>query len=86
MLYGTLALVAGALITWAFVSGYRSYRPPGSTPASTPKRTKCSVCGNPSIEVDEQYCSYACRDRLAKSMDDWDDQFEQHFPDRDDNK
>ena len=69
-------IAAVGLTTWAFISGYRSGDP-------SPKRTKCSVCGSASLVVDGQYCSTECRDRLAKSMDDWHDQFEQHFPDDD---
>ena len=72
------SLAAVGLTTWAFISGYRSA---GPGPSAT--RTKCSVCGAPELVVDDQYCSTACRDRLAKSMDDWSDQFDQHFPDDD---
>lgn len=78
MLYTILfCTVALGLATWAFVRGYQS----PDSPVSTPTRTKCSVCGTSCIDVDGQYCSYECRDRLAKNMDDWHDQFEDRFPD-----
>ena len=40
-------------------------------------RTHCSVCGTASVKVDDQYCSDECKEKLAKSMDDWHDRFEE---------
>lgn len=39
-------------------------------------RTHCSVCGAKSVTWKGQYCSHECEARLAKSMDDQHDRFE----------
>ena len=39
-------------------------------------RKRCSVCGAPSVVWEGQYCSHECEARLAKSMEDWHDRFE----------
>jgi len=67
-----------ALIVYAFVSGYRSNVESSPPPVNTPpRRTHCSVCGTPLVSQEGQYCSTECEAKLAKSMDDWHDRFEE---------
>ncbi len=72
MLIIIFGCVAVALIVYAFVHGYRSTDSSGGKG----KRTRCSVCGTASVVWNGQYCSPECESRLAKSMDDWHDRFE----------
>ncbi len=44
--------------------------------SAEPRYTHCSVCGAPCVSWEGQYCSSECEQRLAKSMDDWHDRFE----------
>ena len=64
---------AVVLAVSVFIYGYRSE----NRSRKTPKRTRCSVCGTTSVVWNNQFCSPQCEARLAKSMDDWHDRFEE---------
>ena len=46
-------------------------------PVASSTRTQCSWCGTASVVCEGQYCSEACKEKLAKSMDDVHDRFEE---------
>ena len=64
---------AGALVVAAILVGARL---PKIRRDRENRRKRCSVCGAPSVVWEGQYCSHECEARLAKSMEDWHDRFE----------
>ncbi len=67
-------VVVGSLIVYHFIAGYRSVQKPVNSQNS---RTHCSVCGTASVIWQGQFCSPECEARLAKSMDELHDHFEE---------
>ena len=66
-------IVVATVIVYFLFRRSRTYRTPRKTGTT---RTHCSVCGKKSVVWQGQYCSYECETRLAKSMDDQHDRFE----------
>ena len=69
----TAVCIAGALAIAVLVLALRL---PSIRRDRENRRKRCSVCGAPSVVWEGQYCSHECEARLAKSMDDWHDRFE----------